>query len=91
LLVSRVQFIPWPRLLNGFARRPIAGGIKKSRLTVPSAWFFIEYIFLYRHFGKAGCFKSFQYAQEIVAKGWIGLVVVMSILLLGKEILRKDL
>jgi hypothetical protein len=57
---------------------------------VPPAWFFIEYIFLYRHFGKAACFESFQYAQEIVAKGWIGLVVVMSVLLLGKEILRKD-
>jgi hypothetical protein len=55
----------------------------------PPAWFFIEYIFLYRHFGKAACFESFKYAQEIVAKGWIGILFVMGALLIGREILGK--
>jgi hypothetical protein len=71
-------------------RRTVKGWLLSFWILVPPAWFFIEYIFLYRHFGKAACFESFKYAQEIVAKGWIGMVVVMSALLIGKEILSKE-
>ncbi|RZU41256.1 hypothetical protein [Edaphobacter modestus] len=57
---------------------------------LPPAWFFIEYIFLYRHFGKPACFESFKYAQELAGKGWAGMVAVLSGLYFGKEILGKE-
>jgi hypothetical protein len=59
-------------------------------LLLPPAWFFIEYIFLYRHFGKPECFEQFKYAQELVARGWIVLVAALGILFFGKEIVGKE-
>jgi hypothetical protein len=57
---------------------------------LPPAWLYIEYISLYRHFGKAACFESFKYAQEIVSRGWLGVLVVLSGLYFGKEIFGKE-
>jgi hypothetical protein len=57
---------------------------------LPPAWFFFEYIFLYRHFGKAACFESFKYAQDLVGKGWAGMVAVLGVLYFGKEVLGKE-
>jgi len=59
-------------------------------LLLPSAWFYIEDIFLFRHFGKAACFDQFKYAQELVSRGWIVLVAVLTVLYFGKEIVGKD-
>src|SRR4051812_851743 len=47
---------------------------------LPPVWFFIEYIFLYRHFGKPACFEQFKYAQELVGRGWIVLVAALGAL-----------
>jgi len=57
---------------------------------LPPVWLYIEYIFLYRHFGKAACFESFKYAQQIVSEGWIGTLVVLGGLYFGKEIFGKE-
>jgi hypothetical protein len=57
---------------------------------LPPAWLFVEYIFLYRHFGKPACFEQFKYAQELVGKGWAATVAVLSVLYFGKEILGKE-
>lgn len=58
---------------------------------LPPLWFYVEYIYLYRHFGKAACFDSFRYAQELVSKGWVVLVLVLGVLYFGKEIFgRKE-
>jgi hypothetical protein len=53
---------------------------------LPPLWFYIEAIFLYRHFGKAACFESFHDAQGIVMEGWIVLVAVLAGLYFGKEV-----
>lgn len=57
---------------------------------LPPAWLYIEYIFLYRHFGKAACFESFRYAQEIVFRGWAGVVLVLVGLYFGREIFGRE-
>lgn len=57
---------------------------------LPPAWLYVESIFLYRHFGKGECFVQFQYAQELVTRGWMVLVAVLSFLYFGREILGKD-
>jgi hypothetical protein len=57
---------------------------------LPPAWFYVESVFLYRYFGKAECFGQFQYAQELVARGWMVLVLVLGFLYFGKEILGKE-
>lgn len=58
---------------------------------LPPLWFYVEYIYLYRHFGKAECFGSFTYAQEPVSKGWVVLVIALGVLYFGKEIFgRKE-
>jgi len=57
---------------------------------VPPAWLYVEYIFLYRHFGKAACFESFRYAQEIVFRGWAGVVLVLVGLYFGREIFGRE-
>lgn len=57
---------------------------------VPPAWFYVESIFLFRHFGKAECFGQFRYAQELVSRGWIVLVAVLGFLYFGREIARRD-
>lgn len=59
-------------------------------LLLPPAWLYVENIFLYRHFGKAACFEQFCYAQEIVSRGWIVLVVALGVLFFGKEILGRE-
>lgn len=57
---------------------------------LPPAWLYVESIFLYRHFGKAECFEQFRYAQELVARGWMVLVAVLSFLYFGREILSRE-
>lgn len=57
---------------------------------LPPVWLYIEDIVLYRHFGKAACFDSFRYAQEIVWRGWAGVVAVLSILYFGQEIFGRE-
>jgi nicotinamide riboside transporter PnuC len=57
---------------------------------LPPTWFFVEDIFLYRHFGKAACFESFRYAQELAGKGWAATLAVLTVLYFGKEILGKE-
>jgi len=57
---------------------------------VPPAWLYVESIFLFRHFGKAECFGQFRYAQDLVSRGWIVLVAVLSLLYFGREIAGKD-
>ncbi len=52
---------------------------------LPPLWLYVEDIFLYRHYGKAACFDSFRYAQEIVARGWLVVVAVLTFLYFGKE------
>lgn len=59
-------------------------------LLLPPAWFYVEDIFFYRHFGKAACFDSFRYAQEIVARGWMVFVATLSILYFGREIFGRE-
>jgi hypothetical protein len=56
---------------------------------VPPAWLFVEDIFLYRAYGKAACFASFQYAQQIVFRGWFVLVAVLTALLFGRALFAK--
>lgn len=56
----------------------------------PPVWLYVESIFLFRHFGKAECFGQFRYAQELVSRGWIVLVAVLSLLYFGREIAGKD-
>jgi hypothetical protein len=56
---------------------------------VPSAWLYVEDIFLFRAYGKAECFASFQYAQEIVFRGWVVLVVALSVLYFGRSVFRS--
>lgn len=57
---------------------------------LPPVWLYVEDIFLYRHFGKAACFESFRYAQEIVSKGWMAVVAVLTILYFGRQIFGKE-
>jgi hypothetical protein len=57
---------------------------------LPPAWLYVEYIFLYRHFGKAACLESFRYAQEIVFRGWAGVVLVLGGLYFGREIFGRE-
>ena len=57
---------------------------------LPPAWLYVESIFLYRHYGKAECFAQFRYAQELVSKGWIVLVAVLSFLYFGREVLPRE-
>jgi hypothetical protein len=57
---------------------------------LPPVWLYVESIFLYRHFGKAACFDSFRYAQEIVSRGWVCVVAVLGVLYFGKEIVGKE-
>ncbi|MBS1800181.1 MAG: hypothetical protein JSS95_10175 [Acidobacteria bacterium] len=59
-------------------------------LLVPPAWLFVEDIFLFRHFGKVECFDQFRYAQELVARGWVVLVVALGFLYFGREIAGKE-
>jgi hypothetical protein len=56
---------------------------------VPPTWLFVEDIFLFRLFGKAACFASFQYAQLIVFRGWFVFVAVLGVLYFGRTILGK--
>jgi hypothetical protein len=57
---------------------------------LPPLWLYVEDIFLYRHYGKAACFESFRYAQEIVAKGWLVVVAVLTLLYFGREIFGRE-
>lgn len=57
---------------------------------VPPAWLFIEDIVLFRSFGKAECFDQFRYAQELVSRGWIVLVAVLTVLYFGREIVGRE-
>jgi len=61
-------------------RRTAKNWLLGSWVLLPPVWFFIEYIFLYRSFGKAACFESFKYAQELA---------ILSGLYFGQEILGK--
>lgn len=81
------------------ARR--AGGLAPDRhaakawllgvwVLVPPAWLFVEDIFLFRSFGKAECFDQFRYAQELVSRGWIVLVAVLTVLYFGREIAGRE-
>lgn len=56
----------------------------------PPVWLYVEAIFLYRHYGRAACFDQFQYAQQIIFRGWIVLVAVLAPLYFGREILGKE-
>ncbi|MEG9438618.1 hypothetical protein JAO29_20950 [Edaphobacter sp. HDX4] len=56
----------------------------------PPMWLYIEAIFLYRHFGRAACFGQFQYAQQIVFRGWVVLIAVLGPLYFGREILSRE-
>jgi polyferredoxin len=55
----------------------------------PPAWLYIEAIFLYRRFGKAACFSSFEHAQELVLHGWIVLVAVLALLCFGRDLFSR--
>jgi hypothetical protein len=56
----------------------------------PPVWLYIEAIFFYRHFGRAACFDQFQYAQQIVFRGWVVLIAVLGPLYFGREILSRE-
>jgi hypothetical protein len=57
---------------------------------LPPLWFFIEYIYFYRWWGKPECFEAFKYAQDLGSKGWAGMVAVLGVLFFSKDILNKD-
>lgn len=57
---------------------------------IPPAWLYCEHIFLYRAFGKPGCFDSFAHAQWIVATGWLATLAVLVFVYFGLESLSKD-
>ena|SRR6516162_9092636 len=57
---------------------------------LPTAWLFIEDIFLYRAYGKPACFDFFRHAQHLVLTGWLATLAVLTLLYFGKEILNKD-
>ncbi|MBS1820915.1 MAG: hypothetical protein JST61_02890 [Acidobacteria bacterium] len=59
-------------------------------LLVPPAWLYAEDIFLFRSFGKAECFDQFRYAQQLVSRGWIVLVVALAVLFFGREIAGRE-
>lgn len=56
---------------------------------LPPVWFYVEAIFLYRHFGKAACYDSFHDAQGIVERGWMVLVAVLAGLYFGKDVFGR--
>jgi hypothetical protein len=57
---------------------------------LPPLWFFLEYIYFYRWWGKPECFEAFKYSQDLGSKGWAGMVAVLGVLFFGKEIVGKD-
>ena len=56
---------------------------------LPSAWLYVEDIFLFRAYGKVACFASFQYAQQIVFRGWVVLVLVLTLLCFGRVLFHR--
>ncbi|MDE1178671.1 MAG: hypothetical protein PW789_19015 [Edaphobacter sp.] len=70
-------------------RHAAKGWLLGAWVLVPPAWLFIEDVFLFRLFGKAECFASFQYAQEIVFRGWFVLVAVLTMLYFGRTIFGR--
>lgn len=59
-------------------------------LLLPSVWLYVEDIFLFRLYGKAECFASFQYAQQIVFRGWVVMAAALGALFFGRAIFHNS-
>jgi len=70
-------------------RHPARGWILGAWVLAPPAWLYCEDIFLFRMYGKAECFASFAYAQQIVTHGWIVLVAVLTLLYFGRVVFSR--
>lgn len=71
-------------------RHTLKARLLTAWVLLPPAWLYTEAIFLYRRFGKAACFASFQHAQNLVLHGWIVVVAVLFVICFGREIFGKE-
>jgi hypothetical protein len=44
----------------------------------PPVWFWIEYFYLFRVWGKADKFDEFKHGQDLSAKIWLGIVALLT-------------
>jgi hypothetical protein len=60
-------------------------------VTLPPAWFALEFFFFYRSWGCPGSLETFKYGQDLAAKFWIAVSTALSALYLGPGLLRDVL